>query len=240
MPADATLDLPGETAEVPGVRRNAPHQQPERSAEISAVVAEKAPRPPRRRFMVGQPFALLPLALTGGAYRHVTGGDRRPQRLTRGCWRRMTLFRLLRLAPLLLTACAVEDSHIAREAETRLIGMSEVDLESCLGAPDQHSTFGTTDILTYYATSTSSDSWSVPLIGGFSLNNGAYCHATFQVKNGRVTQILYSGEKNATFAPDAYCAPIMRTCIAHLQQTQPAMANWTRSGSSTRRVTGSS
>ncbi len=48
-------------------------------------------------------------------------------------------------------------------------------------------------------------------------------HATFLVKNGRVTQILYSGEKNATFAPDAYCAPIMRTCIANLQQTQPAM-----------------
>ena len=135
----------------------------------------------------------------------------------------MTLFRLLRLAPLLLTACAVEDSHVAHEAETRLIGMSEVDLESCLGAPDQHSTFGTTDILTYYATSTGSDSWSVPLIGGFSFNNGAYCHATFQVKSGRVTQILYSGEKNATFAPDAYCAPIMRACIAHLQQTQPAM-----------------
>jgi hypothetical protein len=31
-----------------------------------------------------------------------------------------------------------------------------------------------------------------------------------------VTQILYSGEKNATGAPDAYCAPIMRTCLTHL------------------------
>jgi hypothetical protein len=137
----------------------------------------------------------------------------------------MSLLRLLRLAPLLLTACAVEDSHIAHEAQTKLIGMTEVDLESCLGVPDQHSTFGTTEVLTYYATSTSADSWAVPLIGGFSVSNGAYCHATFQLRNGHVTQILYSGEKNATLAPDAYCAPIMRTCLAHLQQTTPVASS---------------
>jgi hypothetical protein len=133
----------------------------------------------------------------------------------------MMLLRLLCLGPLLLTACAVQDSRIAHEAETRLMGMAEVDLESCLGVPDQHSTFGNTDVLTYYATSTSSDSWSIPVIGGFSFSNGAYCHATFQLRDGRVTQILYSGEKNATLAPDAYCAPIMRTCLAHLKQIPP-------------------
>lgn len=137
----------------------------------------------------------------------------------------MSLLRLLRLAPLLLSACAVEDSHIAHEAQTKLIGMTEVDLESCLGVPDQHSSFGATEVLTYYATSTSADSWSVPLIGGFSFSNGAYCHATFQLRNGHVTQILYSGEKNATLAPDAYCAPIMRTCLAHLQQAAPAASS---------------
>ncbi|HEX4366822.1 MAG TPA: hypothetical protein VH023_08340 [Rhodopila sp.] len=120
------------------------------------------------------------------------------------------------LATLLLTGCAVKDSHIAHEAQTRLLGMSEVSLESCLGVPDQHSSFGTTDILTYYATSTSSDNFSLPVVGGISFSYGAYCHATFQLKNGHVTQILYSGEKNATGAPDAYCAPIMRTCLAHL------------------------
>jgi hypothetical protein len=128
----------------------------------------------------------------------------------------MTLFRAFLLAPLILTACAVQDSRIAHEAQNRLIGMSEVDLESCLGVPDQHASFGTTDVLTYYATSTSSDSFSLPVVGGLGFTNGAYCHATFQVKDGRVAQILYSGEKNATGAPDAYCAPILRTCMQHL------------------------
>jgi hypothetical protein len=131
----------------------------------------------------------------------------------------MTMVRLLCLSPVLLSACAVQDSHIAHDAQTRLLGLSEVDLESCLGVPDQHASFGSTDILTYYATSTSSDSYSVPIVGGFSFANGAYCHATFQLKDGHVTQILYSGEKNATLAPDAYCAPIMRTCLAHLAAT---------------------
>jgi hypothetical protein len=137
-------------------------------------------------------------------------------------FRRMNTIRLMGLAPLLLTACAVQDSHIAHDAQTRLLGMAEVDLEACLGVPDQHSTFGTTDILTYYATSTSSDSYSLPVIGGMSFTNGAYCHATFQLKNGHVTQILYSGEKNATMAPDAYCAPIMRTCLTHLRAASAA------------------
>jgi hypothetical protein len=126
---------------------------------------------------------------------------------------------------LVLSACAVKDSHIAHDAEARLMGMSEVDLESCLGVPDQHNSFGSTDVLTYYATSTSNDSYSIPIVGGMSFGNGGYCHATFQLKDGHVAQILYSGEKNGTFAPDAYCAPIVRTCIAHLQQSAAAASS---------------
>lgn len=134
----------------------------------------------------------------------------------------------MRLHPLLptlalLTGCAIQDSHIAKQAQSQLIGMSEVDLESCLGGPDQHSTFGSTDILTYYATSSSSLSYSIPVVGGLGMSNGAYCHAIFRLDNGHVTRLLYSGEKNATLAPDAYCAPIMRTCLGYLR-AHPAAA----------------
>ncbi|MEJ1977800.1 MAG: hypothetical protein WDN49_18520 [Acetobacteraceae bacterium] len=127
--------------------------------------------------------------------------------------------RLHPLAPVLvlLSGCAIQDSHIAERAQSQLIGMSEVDLEACLGGPDQHNTFGTTDILTYYATSSSSLSYSIPVVGGIGVSNGAYCHAIFRLDNGHVTRLLYSGEKNATLAPDAYCAPIMRTCLGYLQ-----------------------
>jgi hypothetical protein len=126
----------------------------------------------------------------------------------------MTLSRLLGLAPLALGACAVHDSRIAQNARTQLLGLSEPALESCLGVPDQYRSFGSMDVLTYYATSSSSTSLSVPLVGGIGLSYGGYCHATVTVTHGRVTRVLYSGEKNATLAPDAYCASIVRTCLS--------------------------
>jgi len=149
----------------------------------------------------------------------------------------------LRLAALgllpLLGACSVHDGYVAHEAQKTLMGMSEPDLEACLGAPDQRGTFGNTDVLTYYATSSSSMSYSIPIVGGIGMSNGGYCHATFRVDNGRVTRVLYSGEKNTTAAADAYCAPIVRTCMAYLTahpeaqvQTPPTQGTSTTAGTS--------
>jgi hypothetical protein len=133
----------------------------------------------------------------------------------------------------LFAGCAIKDSQTAHRAQSALVGMSEVDLEACLGGPDQHNSFGATDILTYYATSNSSISYTIPLVGGLGMSNGGYCHATFRLDNGRVTRLLYSGEKNATMAPDAYCAPILRTCLDYLQ-AHPAAAPTTAQPSATR------
>jgi membrane fusion protein (multidrug efflux system) len=75
MPADAPLDLlPAETEGMPVARRDTPQQQPDRPAEIPVVAPGKAPRRSHRRTIRWAMFALLPLALIGGAYRYVTGG----------------------------------------------------------------------------------------------------------------------------------------------------------------------
>ena len=115
-----------------------------------------------------------------------------------------------------LAGCAVQDSHIAIRAQTLLLRMPEVDLETCLGVPDQHMTFGQTDILTYYTSSSSSTNYQLPLIQGPSFSNGGNCHMTVRLDGGTVTRILYSGEKNALASPSSYCAPIVRTCLATL------------------------
>ena len=39
-----------------------------------------------------------------------------------------------------------------------------------------------------------------------------------RVDDGRVSRVLYSGEKNATLAPNAYCTPIVRTCMDWLSK----------------------
>ncbi len=147
------------------------------------------------------------------------------------------------LAPALLclsaTACAIQDHRIADQARRSLLGLSEVELQSCLGVPDQHASFGATDILTYYATSSSSMSYSLPIVGGLGFSNGGYCHATFRLDGGRVSRILYSGEKNATLAPDAYCAPIVRSCLAW-QAAHPAAATSAGAGETPTAQTSSS
>jgi hypothetical protein len=120
------------------------------------------------------------------------------------------------LAVLMLASCSLADSRTAERAKSDLIGLDETDLQSCLGVPDQHVSLGATDIFTYYATSTSSMSYTVPIVGGLGLSNSGYCHATFSLEHRRVVRILYSGEKNAMLSPDAYCAPILNTCLDYL------------------------
>jgi hypothetical protein len=40
-----------------------------------------------------------------------------------------------------LSGCAVHDSYLAADARTRMLGLSEVPLGSCLGVPDQRASF---------------------------------------------------------------------------------------------------
>jgi hypothetical protein len=124
-------------------------------------------------------------------------------------------------AAVLVAGCSIQDSRTADAARTKLLGMKEVDLEACLGVPDQHNSYGKTDILTWYSTSTSSSSFSIPVFGGFGFSNGGYCHVTVRLEDGRSTEVRYTGETQAFAAPAAYCAPIVRSCIAHPEPPTP-------------------
>ncbi len=55
---------------------------------------------------------------------------------------------------LLGAGCSIRDGRTARKAQTDLLGLSALELQSCLGAPDQRSIISDTQILSYYATST--------------------------------------------------------------------------------------
>src|SRR5215467_9485466 len=126
---------------------------------------------------------------------------------------------VLTIVTCMLASCSFNDARTAQTAQQRLIGWSELDLEKCLGAPDQHSTFGDTDILTYFGNSTSSKSISLgmPFIAGMTIGGGGYCHAIFRVREGRVAEVEYTGETSALLAPNAYCAPIVRCCVHNLK-----------------------
>jgi hypothetical protein len=123
-----------------------------------------------------------------------------------------------------LCGCSVEDSRTAQRAESGLVGLSQPDLETCLGVPNRIQTFQPrTTILSYDGTSTSSGGLSVtlPVVGGLSFSGGGYCHLVARLDDGKVTAIHYTGETNATFGSEAYCAPLVRSCLEHLPPKTP-------------------
>jgi membrane fusion protein (multidrug efflux system) len=74
MPTDTTLDSPpAETVSRPTARRVVPREQ-DWPAEIASLPV-KTSRPPRQQLVRWALFALLPLALIGGAYWYITGGQ---------------------------------------------------------------------------------------------------------------------------------------------------------------------
>lgn len=127
------------------------------------------------------------------------------------------------LLALTATACSVRDSHTARDAEARLVGLSGLALESCVGVPNRRDKFGQTSILSYDGSSTSTGgmSLSLPIIGTISMSGGGDCHMTVRLDEGRVTQVRYSGEIDAPMAPEAYCAPLVRSCLRSLPPPRP-------------------
>jgi membrane fusion protein, multidrug efflux system len=91
MPADATIvPLRSDMSEMPAARRDAPHEQPQRSPREQPEQPppeppvrqierpsepETASQSPPRRWVRWALFALLPLALIAGGYRYITGGQ---------------------------------------------------------------------------------------------------------------------------------------------------------------------
>jgi len=132
--------------------------------------------------------------------------------------RRRAVRKMCGLLSVALSGCAIADSRTAETAQRSLVGWSKLAAEACLGAPVHESSFGDTDILTYVASSTDSHTVSIglPLVIGISVAGGGYCNAVVRVKGGRVAEVRYIGETNGYYgARDAYCAPIVRSCVEH-------------------------
>lgn len=118
---------------------------------------------------------------------------------------------LICLMPLMFSGCT--SMQTAQIAKTSLLGMSELDLEACLGLPDQKITKGKTTLFTYTATAGRTLNLTVPIVNGIGMSFGGYCHATFRLEDGRVTDINYSGDTTTFEGEDSVCAPIVRSCV---------------------------
>jgi hypothetical protein len=80
--------------------------------------------------------------------------------------------------------CAYENTLMAAQAKTSLVGLSELEFETCLGLPDNEATKGKTRLLSYNATSAGTVNLSIPIVNGIGVSIVGSCRATFRLENG--------------------------------------------------------
>jgi hypothetical protein len=141
---------------------------------------------------------------------------------------RLVLLLALLTPASLLDGCAYQDARVARQAEQNLVGTSVADLDLCAGLPTKTEKVGQGVEMRSYETAAATNSGvtlSFPVIGGgLNLGNGGYCHATFEVVDGRVTALRYAGDTGEAGARGALCAPIVRGCLAQARHGSVATA----------------
>ena len=136
--------------------------------------------------------------------------------------------RLLALAgALLIAACASADSERALRAQTELIGMPTAQLLSCAGVPDRSRTAGDIEYFTYENERfESTGGASVGVFGGSGHVGGGirvplatqvtsdYCEATFTLRNGVVTELVYNTARGNGVRRYSVCGRIVESCLA--------------------------
>jgi hypothetical protein len=103
---------------------------------------------------------------------------------------------------------------MAEQAKTGLVGMSELQLETCLGLPDKEATKGKTRLLSDNATGARTVNLSIPIVNGIGVSMAGYCRATFRLENGRVASVSYTGDSDPLEGANSACAALMRACLS--------------------------
>jgi hypothetical protein len=115
--------------------------------------------------------------------------------------------------------CSVARSNHAERAQTALVGLPKADLSCCAGLPDQQERLGDVEYLTYKNDLLTSGGITLPLIGGgVNFFDSKYCHATFLLKDAKVSALHYAGNAASMLAPLDQCGYIVDACMEHIEQ----------------------
>ena len=112
------------------------------------------------------------------------------------------------------SGCGYENTFKAEQARTSLVGMSELELESCVGLPDKEATKGKTTLLVYNAPNATTINLSVPIVNGVGVSIAGNCRATFRLENGRVASVSYTGDGDPLEGENSACGSLMRACLS--------------------------
>ncbi|MFB3109233.1 MAG: hypothetical protein ACE1ZE_07695 [Candidatus Binatia bacterium] len=116
-----------------------------------------------------------------------------------------------------VVGCAIHRANLAERARTELVGMSKVDLVSCVGAPVRSGKVGDMEVLTYVGGGD-----TIGFAGGGAgsgVGGGAvalkrrYCEVTFVLRNDVVEKINYLGRTGGLLSKGEQCAFVVENCL---------------------------
>jgi hypothetical protein len=121
----------------------------------------------------------------------------------------------------LCVGCAIQRSNHAERAQTDMLGLSKADLYRCAGLPDKQERIDDEEFLTYQNDLLTSGGLTMPIIGGgLNFFDSKYCHATFVLKNSKITALTYAGNAASTLAPLDQCGYMIDACIERLDRAR--------------------
>ncbi|MCH4025920.1 MAG: hypothetical protein LKH76_09980 [Acetobacter fabarum] len=148
-----------------------------------------------------------------------------PARLTpRRFTRPLHLVPRLTLATLLaLSGCGYYSSRIAHKGQLAVLGMTNEDLQACVGVPDRTQIINEHVRIYQYTRGTNipatNDSTLIPLQTLVNLTQttlggaGSTCVASIRLVDGRVTDMHYSGDNDQMIGSDGVCATVIKGCL---------------------------
>jgi len=117
----------------------------------------------------------------------------------------------------LAAGCTWGRSQDAKEARTKLVGMSRSEIVACAGKPKTAIRDGNREYLAYFAGSPDYD-----LVLGVKPNEiqkitgtakATNCKVRFMLRDGNVESVSYSGNTGGILTRDSACAAIVRRCL---------------------------
>ena len=121
------------------------------------------------------------------------------------------------LALSLLAACTLGRSQDAKEARTKLVGMSRGEIIACAGKPKTAIKDGNLEYLAYYAGNPDYDlvlgvkPTEVQKITGTARPKN--CKVRIMLRGGNVESVSYTGNTGGLLTRDSACAAIVRRCL---------------------------
>lgn len=124
--------------------------------------------------------------------------------------RRAMTSRAVPALALLLAACAGSPEH----ARSALIGMDRSDLIACAGVPDMREALPDGEVLEWRQDQQVQGPFTIkaPFSIELDVSGHGTCHFVARLREGRVSQVEYTGPSSTLMGPYSACQPLVLAC----------------------------